>query len=146
MYQFELPIGDWSNDGHGKCEYFLIRSNIPAIDLVPIYIQMDEEFKISSVCKEYEEYNMDPEYYTYLNIDLQIDVRKYFTTDPDDDLDMDELAIESKNLAQLILDLLMLWDDSLKLEIVEEKEVPLFCNWLAPKEDYFDLPGYGLFD
>ena len=26
-YNFYLPIGDWSNDGHCKCEKYLIESN-----------------------------------------------------------------------------------------------------------------------
>lgn len=29
MYQFRLTIGDWSGDGHGKSEDFVISSNAP---------------------------------------------------------------------------------------------------------------------
>lgn len=25
--KFSLPIGDWSNDGHGTCEYFTVEAN-----------------------------------------------------------------------------------------------------------------------
>lgn len=27
MFTYKLPIGDWSDDGHGKCEWYLVRSN-----------------------------------------------------------------------------------------------------------------------
>lgn len=26
-YKFRIPVGDWSNDGHGRCEYISISSN-----------------------------------------------------------------------------------------------------------------------
>lgn len=28
-YSFLIPIGDWSDDGHGKCDYFQFSSNKP---------------------------------------------------------------------------------------------------------------------
>lgn len=28
-YTFRLPIGDWSGDGHGKCDWFVVNSNKP---------------------------------------------------------------------------------------------------------------------
>jgi hypothetical protein len=27
MFTFQIPIGDWSNDGHGLCDYFTVVSN-----------------------------------------------------------------------------------------------------------------------
>lgn len=29
LYQFKIPIGDWSGDGHGKCTWFVVNSNKP---------------------------------------------------------------------------------------------------------------------
>lgn len=28
-HQFRIPIGDWSGDGHGHCDWYTIRSNKP---------------------------------------------------------------------------------------------------------------------
>jgi len=28
-HKFRFPVGDWSGDGHGKCEWFQVRSNQP---------------------------------------------------------------------------------------------------------------------
>ena len=32
-HSFALPIGDWSGDGHGHCEWFTVRSNKPLEDV-----------------------------------------------------------------------------------------------------------------
>lgn len=29
MAQFRIPVGDWSDDGHGKCEWFTVESSQP---------------------------------------------------------------------------------------------------------------------
>lgn len=29
LYDFKIPIGDWSDDGHGECQWFVIRSMEP---------------------------------------------------------------------------------------------------------------------
>mgnify|MGYP003474037794 CR=1 FL=1 len=29
MFKFKIPIGDWSGDGHGKCEIFIVECNYP---------------------------------------------------------------------------------------------------------------------
>lgn len=36
-YTIKIPIGDWSDDGHGKCEVFEIESNYPVKDLQEAY-------------------------------------------------------------------------------------------------------------
>jgi len=39
MYKFSLPIGDWSDDGHGECDWFVIESNVPLEELREIYFE-----------------------------------------------------------------------------------------------------------
>jgi len=29
-----FPIGDWSDDGHGKCEYFMIKSSMLELERI----------------------------------------------------------------------------------------------------------------
>jgi len=144
MYKFKLPIGDWSNDGHEKCDYYIIQSNISAKELVPIYIAMDEKYQISKECSEYED-NKLSEDFIKLIYHLDLDVKKYITSEKWG-------IINSEELAQLILDLLMKFEPNLTLSIVPEDTLPEFNNWLGQKfkgissGSVIDLPGYGLFE
>jgi len=145
-YKFKLPIGDWSGDGHSQCEYFVIDSNVSAEALVPIYIEMDAKYNISGVCSQYEDTKMDADYIDFLE-SINIDPKDYF-----EDYDVDEYDqyIYADGLAQLVIDLLMNFDESLKLKIVKD-EMPMFNNWLGQKVKgisgggVFRLPGYGVF-
>ena len=58
MNKFKLPIGDWSEDGHNQCDYFIVNSNVPFKEIVTAYMAMDEEYKLSDQCSEYENYKL----------------------------------------------------------------------------------------
>ena len=136
-YNFYLPIGDWSNDGHGKCKKYLIESNINPIDLIDIYLELDSKCKISEICAEYEEYEITNEQIKLLE-NIGLNVNKYF--------DEDNAPIDhTRSIAELIIDGMMLCNENLKLRIIDN--IPDFNTWLARenKKPYFGLPGYGLF-
>lgn len=44
MHQFNFTVGDWSDDGHGHCETFLIRSNVPKDDVIKAYKVLNDNF------------------------------------------------------------------------------------------------------
>ncbi|MFW6310698.1 MAG: hypothetical protein ACOC1K_00520 [Nanoarchaeota archaeon] len=146
MYLFKLPIGDWSGDGHEMCEEFIIESNVSAEDLVPIYIEMDKEYNLSSECQEYKEESLSEEFLEFLE-EKGLDPNKYLSSYGG----TDNKFVHPQDMAQLIIDLLMLWDDSLKLKIKDEEIIPSFNNHLALKVANktggreLELPGYGLF-
>lgn len=63
---FKLPIGDWSGDGHGKCDYFTCEADADSI------AEVKEAFDAASqslptvldprtFCSEYEEYRVPNE-------------------------------------------------------------------------------------
>jgi len=140
MHQFKLPIGDWSDDGHGKCDYFVVESNVLLKDIIPIYINMDKEYKLSDVCAEYEENQMEENFIKFLN-ELGLPSSGYAD---------DTRCMTSESMAYLIIDLLMKFDPSLKLQIVPEEKMPMLNNWEAQavtgeRGGVLSLPGYGLF-
>ena len=55
MYQFKLPIGDWSSDGHCVCEYYLVSSNRPVEEVREAHYKINEKtgIDIESECSEY---------------------------------------------------------------------------------------------
>jgi hypothetical protein len=55
-YEFQIPIGDWSDDGHGKCDYFLVRSNLPLEEVERIAQKAKDVlgFALKEICEDYE--------------------------------------------------------------------------------------------
>ena len=43
-YIFNLPIGDWSGDGHNICDYYTISSNRPVEQVIEIYRELTKRF------------------------------------------------------------------------------------------------------
>jgi hypothetical protein len=133
-YKFKLPIGDWSDDGHGICEYFIFYSNSPAKKLIESYIKACEIYKIDSLCQDYQESRIIEEDVIRLkSLGFKI------TSEP-----------EPIHLAELVIDSIMQVNPEIKISIAPEEEIPLFCNWLGQKVmkksgRVFNLPGYGLF-
>lgn len=57
MYKFKMTIGDWSEDGHGKKETFLVESNYPVEKVREIHFAAPKVtgIDIESVCSNYDE-------------------------------------------------------------------------------------------
>ena len=63
-YSFTIPIGDWSGDGHSKCEYFQFTSNKPLAEVREAYFKAVEEHADISpeeFCSEYEDTHVPKE-------------------------------------------------------------------------------------
>lgn len=57
MYQFKMTIGDWSDDGHGRYEDFVVRSNVPVEQVREAYFRIKDVtgIDIESICSNYGE-------------------------------------------------------------------------------------------
>lgn len=60
---YKMIFGDWSDDGHGKTETFIIDIDATQKELVEAYKKTKEEFGfgVEDVCDEYEDYTINPE-------------------------------------------------------------------------------------
>lgn len=60
-YSFTIPIGDWSGDGHEKCEWYQFNSNKPLADVREAYFQAQKKGLAPNpegFCCEYEDYEV----------------------------------------------------------------------------------------
>jgi len=70
-YKFKIPIGDWSDDGHGKYVDYFIESNKPVEEVRELYFQacdkigfsLDGSYKQTELTPnaEYEDYKFSNE-------------------------------------------------------------------------------------
>jgi hypothetical protein len=52
VYLIEFPIGDWSDDGHGKCRYYIASSKKPFQDIIETHARAHGVlgFDIGDIC------------------------------------------------------------------------------------------------
>ena len=130
-YIFQLPIGDWSNDGHGICDWFVVRSNKEVKFVFEAYFKSADanpDIDPANICSEYEDRDIDEE-------TLQLIESAGFKFDG---------TVSTESFAKFVLWFIMLSDKDLKLEIVP---IPKLINWELPKsldDKYFPGFGYGL--
>ena len=130
---YTFPIGDWSDDGHGKCQYFRVSGDKSIKKVERAHNKCEEKlgFNIRDICGDYEEREID--------IDIQNKIIKakikYRDPECDDELDVWHYFEDmwTDQLVHLWVDILNHIDPSLNLNV--EKDFPM----LTPG------PGYGMF-
>lgn len=136
MFKFRLPIGDWSNDGHGKCDYFTVESNKTVEEVREAHFKARAEiFDIEGFLSEYAENSVDDEAYD----ELPDFVKKYL--EPCDDV---HYAMP-EGMVRIWMDLLTMADPDLQLTLIED--IPMLPFYGSDDEGrHIGLVGYGVFD
>lgn len=146
MHTFRLPIGDWSNDGHGHCEYYLIFSNKPLEEVREAHFQIEKVtgINIHSIANKYEEHYVDSEHpvIPYL---LEKGVLFDFFEEPWEDDYADMYSIGLEQIRNLWLYLLEQADPTLKLTVEANPPMLPFYG-VDEQKRHIDFVGYGLFD
>lgn len=121
-YKFKLPIGDWSCDGHEKCDRFTVHSNIDPKELIDPFVEALEQSGLKNVCREYEDSSVPQEFWdknAFLNPENYAEVYK-----------KEWSVISPKHFAQLIIDVVNHYAKTeLKLEL--EPDMVEFNNWFG---------------
>lgn len=134
-HEFTMPIGDWSDDGHGKCDYFIFKSNKPVEEVREAHFKIRNAtgIDISEVCSEYEDAIVKEDVMDKLK---QLDF---------DFEDFEDNCPSSQGMARMWAFLLQKADTSLTLELVEDKRPMLIFYGFDSQQRHISGPGYGLF-
>ncbi len=65
-YTFNMPIGDWSDDGHGKTETFVFGCNKPFNDVVDAFrkaARADQDISPTEIFHDYENHSLTEDAY-----------------------------------------------------------------------------------
>jgi len=133
-HAFTIPIGDWSDDGHGKCDYYHATAAKPFKQVCLAFEAAKKKFKKDgftpeNVCNEYEDSTFPEE-------TIELLAKHGYKVDAED--------FGTREMAELVVWFLNQGDTELNAVLLpEDKEPPMLRNW-----DYRDainknLDGFG---
>lgn len=137
-HKFQLPIGDWSGDGHSQCKWFTVESNKAVEEVLEIHFKgCKEVLDIHSICNNYGDGLVDlaklPEWARVYFDETRLVKGKAWLRDGDDDM------------ARLWLEMLRRTDPTLEVTIVEEDKLPMLPFYgHDEKGRHISFVGYGL--
>jgi hypothetical protein len=146
MFKFKLPIGDWSDDGHGKHEDYLIESNKPLEVIRELYFQACEKLGFTldghhalTPCGDYQDYYFKPETMEALlkfGLNISEEQKEGWVED----------GIETEEFCDLVLDFIKTQDPELQLTRIPNENFPMFQFYgFDHKQRHIGYFGYGLF-
>jgi len=135
-----MSIGDWSDDGHGKHDDFIISSNKPVEDVREAHFKIKAVtgIDIENICSEYEETLISDINVEELN---KLGFRFHEDTYDDGTIDM-----YSSEMARLWVFLLEKADPELQLMFIDDDIPDLHFYGFDNKRRHIGQVGYGLFD
>ena len=138
-YLFSLPIGDWSSEGHEECLWYKCKANKPIQEIREAHFRIKEVagIDIHNICGELNEDSVSVETYEKL--------RKFGFTEGNKEFG-DEIILDPDHMAKLWVLLLQKADPELKIEVLEDEEIPTLPFYgLDEQGRYIGHVGYGLF-
>lgn len=139
MYNFRMPIGDWSDDGHGKCTYYTVSSDLPVEDVREAHFAIYEKtgLDIGSICSEYEESSITTELFNDLVI-LGLDIREF------DYPHEGEVEVSPEGMCHIWITLLNHVEPRLNLKKMEDLPMLPFYGY-DNKKRHINQVGYGCY-
>lgn len=152
QYKFKLPIGDSSGDGHEKCEWFTIKSNVNLEEVTKAYLTICEKYgtSLSEICSGYEDNVVTLKWLQKTNLLIWakeiisgVNCGDQYNIEAEQRLVNDKgLIADPEIMANLFITWIMKNYPDIKMEI---EEIPIFPDRNADKQRKIDLIGYGLF-
>lgn len=147
-YLIRFPVGDWSDDGHGKYEEFLVRSNKPVNELREIHYSVLEKFgfDIGDICSAYEETELSEGIITKLkDAGFPIEWKSNSNFSERYFLSPNERSMGFIEVFNLWIDILMFLDSELKIEDMTNDFDDINFYGSDEKNRHVHTPGYGCF-
>ena len=134
----EFVVGDWSDDGHGEYESFLVDSCKPLQDVREAHFA--SPIDIGSICSKYEEDSISKDMARDIQEKLGINAAEFT------DKGMGELVFRADGIIKLWIAILNKIDPSLHLVIIPKPKYPTIHFYgYDDKKRHLQTPGYGVF-
>jgi len=138
---WKIPIGDWSDDGHGKCDWFIIKSNFTVEQAREAYFKSVEKSGVDvskEIACEYEDNSVSEKFMKVFPEFLEEGLIKHYPEDT-------EYYIEDLyDLAEIVCLFIQKYNPEFKYEILNIPMLPFYGY--DEKDRHIGYFGYGLFD
>lgn len=136
---WNIPIGDWSNDGHGKCNWFIIESNF-TVEQAREYFNSVEKSGID-ICKEIAyEYDDNSVSEKFLKVFPEFLEEGLIKHDPEYNEDYIEYSFD---LVEIVCLFIQKYNPEFKFKILDIPMLPFYG--FDEKKRHIGYFGYGLF-
>ena len=156
-YTFKMPIGDWSNDGHGNCEYYNVTSDLPLKEVREAHFKIGEVtgIDISKICSKHNDDVVEYDVMKRL-LELGFDGKKLsedleglvspegMIVEMNEDDYNDNSPFTPDDIANIWVFLLNEANEDLNLELIDDVESIVFYGF-DEKGRHIESPGYGVF-
>jgi hypothetical protein len=140
MRPFTIKIGDWSGDGHGKCDDFRFKANKPIEDVREAYFAAKKRYpKLcpEKFCAKYEDSSVPPDVRAGLRA-AGCPLR--------DDASLDGECLSADEMAKIVAWFIGQGDSDLVVVPNDEEPVPMLAFYGDDKKKrHIGFIGYGLF-
>jgi hypothetical protein len=144
----KFPIGDWSDDGHGKCDWFRISTDKTLQDVRDAHFKCEEVlgFEVGKLCEEHED-NIINHTVCELLLKHGIITKDIINVVREHECG-DEYAIENvmpNLMIKIWVDTLNNVDETLNLALIEDDEDTINFYGTDEHKRHLNTPGYGCF-
>lgn len=157
-FNYKMPIGDWSSDGHGICTYYNIESNLPLEEVREAHFGILEKtgIDVEKLCSSYLDNKLP--FKTAKEL-LELGFNKNLLVDFDEDLynetlkdgsekeyNLESPSINPKTVANIWAFLLNKSNPELNLSLVKDPHENITFYGFDKKGRHISSPGYGCYD
>jgi hypothetical protein len=133
-YTFKIPIGDWSGDGHGQCDWFIATAAKPIEEVREAFFTAKKLFPHldpEQFCHDYEDS------FVPSNIVAELATKG---------IHIDSEDFDPEGMARVVVWFLNQGDPELSVELIPEADVPMLPFYGSDKKKRdIGFIGYGLF-
>lgn len=142
---WNIPIGDWSDDGHGKCDWFTIKSNFTVEQAREAYFKSVEKSGVD-ICKEiaceYEDNSVSEKFLKVFPEFLEKGLVKH-NPDFNDEYNAEYYIEDLSDLVEIICLFIQKYNLEFRYEILDIPMLPFYGY--DEKRRHIGYFGYGLF-
>jgi len=147
-HKFNIDIGDWSSDGHGKCKSFLFESSHSVEDVREAYFAAGKKLKKNwpeEVCHDYGDYSVTAEVLRELK---QVGFEfKDCDFDGEEGADDEVCYPSEEGMLQLTVWFIKQGNPEIKLKQISTPKVPSLAFYgFDKKKRHIGFIGYGIYD
>jgi len=139
--KFKLPIGDWSGDGHGKCDWYELDTDASINEVRDAYFKAKEMIPTlcpEDICSDYEE--------NYVDLDLAQEIERTLGVTLEEWTDDSESTVSVSNNDMIAIVIAFIGVGGVKVTHNSTDSLPMLCTWGNDvKGRHISHIGYGLF-